>query len=895
MNLRRARVAAALAALVAGGTLHAQDTLVIHGRVIDQSGRPVESASLTLTPGRHPVTSLDGGSFEIRGLGTGVYTLAARHIGFQPASVRVLVRDAVTSVTITLVSVPRELGETPAVAEDIRVRLVDQETRQPLAGLLVAALASDNVVGPAVLSSADGIAAVRLPGAGPSRLYIRRIGFAPVTTSPVAAPAESGAPVEIVVPAHRIVLGTVHVTANVTCARQTASPSAAAEPAWADVRTALEASALTQDQRLVTTAALRFEREVRIDGRVDYVDTTARGRSGERPFVAPSPAALERNGYFKRHDDGSEEFFAPDETVLLSSGFTRTHCINVTSAVRHDSAGGVGSTLVALDFVPRDRDNRSEIKGIIWIDSATNELRRIDFEYVRTPLPAPADSLGGSVTFQHLPTGAWIVSDWLLRVPRWRRVGGIANYVVLDGYLEVGGTASAVRDIATPGPAVPRIIVGTVFDSVAHRPLGGAHVHLADLGREATTDSAGHFRFDSVAPGVHTVWADHAALDSIGLYSLGAQVDATPQVTSNVALTVPSFASLWSRACGAAPVASDSSGFVFGTVHVDGTGPPDSAEGAVTVVIAWRADSARVAHATDSQRQALADSVGNYALCGVPDRRALTLTATRAGGGGTLPASFTLGSSRIARRDIALMSPSRLAAAIDDAARGREGSNVHRLRVLSADGTAVAYANVSLNGGIPIITNEHGEVGLGAGNIRAFVGSVRRIGFSPWFGTIDFPDTTSVVTVSLTALGQRLGDVRITARANPSSPFVQGFYDRWMMRQKGLLSATFIGPEEIEFRHPDFITNLLRGRLGVQIVNPGGEAIFDYAMSSAVPNCQMAVVVDGKQIYPQVDPKTGVAKPIYINQIVEANDIMAIEVYARGGNMPISLQVNDSR
>ncbi|HEY2848895.1 MAG TPA: hypothetical protein VGI97_03400, partial [Gemmatimonadaceae bacterium] len=92
-----------------------------------------------------------------------------------------------------------------------------------------------------------------------------------------------------------------------------------------------------------------------------------------------------------------------------------------------------------------------------------------------------------------------------------------------------------------------------------------------------------------------------------------------------------------------------------------------------------------------------------------------------------------------------------------------------------------------------------------------------------------------------------------------------------------------------------FITNLLRGRLGVQIVNPGGEAIFDYAMSSAAPNCQMAVVVDGMQVYPQVNPKTGIAKPIYINEIVEANDIMGIEVYARGGNMPISLQVNDSR
>jgi hypothetical protein len=127
MSLRRARIAAAFAALVAAATLHAQDTLVIHGRVIDQAGRPVESVALTLAPGVLRVTSLDAGRFEVRGLGTGVYTLTARRIGYQTASVRVLVRDAVTSVTITLFSVPRELdstvGDSEAVAVGVRGNL----------------------------------------------------------------------------------------------------------------------------------------------------------------------------------------------------------------------------------------------------------------------------------------------------------------------------------------------------------------------------------------------------------------------------------------------------------------------------------------------------------------------------------------------------------------------------------------------------------------------------------------------------------------------------------------------------------------------------------------------------------------------------------------------------
>jgi len=118
-----------------------------------------------------------------------------------------------------------------------------------------------------------------------------------------------------------------------------------------------------------------------------------------------------------------------------------------------------------------------------------------------------------------------------------------------------------------------------------------------------------------------------------------------------------------------------------------------------------------------------------------------------------------------------------------------------------------------------------------------------------------------------------------------------------MMRQKGLLTATFIGPEEIEFRHPDMITNMLRGILGVQFLHGGGDPLFFIAYSTDAPNCPMAVVIDGKQQYPEIrmHGKVQTVEPIYINQLVSADDVMAVEVYARGGNMPISLQVDDSR
>ncbi len=782
-----------------------------------------------------------------------------------------------------------------AGAQDMRVRLLDQETRDPLGGLLVAALDRAGAIGATTLTSGDGLATVKITGTGPHRLLIRRIGFAPVTTDTLAT-SMPGTPLEITVPAHRIVLGTVHVFVNQVCANQTESPSAGALPAWTQVRAALEASALTRDQRLVATAAFRFQRDLRIDGKVNYADTALRGRSGERPFVAPAPAVLERDGYFKHRDDGSENFYAPDEAVLLSPGFTQHHCVTEYSDVRRDSSG----TQIALAFMPRDRDTRPEIKGLIWIDSATSELRRIDFEYVRISLAAPADSIGGSVAFEHLGSGAWIVSRWALRMPRFRTADARARFTVLDGYIEVGGTARATTDISIPGPTVPRTIVGSVFDSLTNRPLSGAHVQLADLGRDAVADSLGRFRFDNVAAGVHSLYVDHHALDDVGLFSIGARVDATPQVTSTVAIATPSFATLWNRACGSAPMSGAQDGFVFGIVHDSGLVAQDSA---AMIDVAWR-DSTRKS-SPGSHATARADSTGAYAICGIPASQTVAVSASHAHVA-TLPVSVRLGSARVARRDFTIahkssngivdMAPVEFSAVkSSSAAASVSGAKALRVKVQSLDGKPIAYANVIVDGGTPVITDGNGEVGLGNGRPGALTIRVRRIGFSEWFGNVDFPDSSAFATITLAHITQQLGAVRITGQKNPSSAFVQGFYDRWMMRQKGLLSAVFIGPEELEFRHPDKITNMFWGLNGVCLQPTKNPVVYSsHSGSLTLSNsycqpCPMAIVVDGMQQYP---PEGGF---IRINDILDAHDVMGIEVYARGGNMPISLQVNDTK
>lgn len=245
-------------------------------------------------------------------------------------------------------------------------------------------------------------------------------------------------------------------------------------------------------------------------------------------------------------------------------------------------------------------------------------------------------------------------------------------------------------------------------------------------------------------------------------------------------------------------------------------------------------------------------------------------------------------------------------AAIASVAHGQ----LRKLRVISSDSQPVVYAYVTLNGGTGRITDENGELNLGTGESKTFTVNVRRIGYQQWFGKIEVPDSAAVLTVMLPRIAQALGEVRITgnSRATLSLP-MRGFYDRWIMREKGLLSATFIGPEEIEFRHPNKITNMLDGLNGVSFKKSceGQQVAFGYG-----GRCQMAIVVDGVRQCPALgcnfspggqgpcrrydctcqtilDAQTAVL----IDQLLDANDVAAIEVYNRGGNMPVSLQVSD--
>lgn len=233
-------------------------------------------------------------------------------------------------------------------------------------------------------------------------------------------------------------------------------------------------------------------------------------------------------------------------------------------------------------------------------------------------------------------------------------------------------------------------------------------------------------------------------------------------------------------------------------------------------------------------------------------------------------------------------------------------AQLRKLQVVSVDSQPIVYALVTLEGANGQITDEKGEISLGICKAKTFSITVRRIGYQPWSGKMAFPESAAVLRVILERNAQTLSEVHISgygAASGVSLP-MRGFYERWQMRQKGLLSATFIGPEEIEFRHPNRITNLLNGLNGVSLHRSIEN---DQVAFGSGGKCRMAILVDGRQQCPLngcmggdqafgaawVDPLSE-KNAVLLDKLLEASDVAAIEVYPRGGNMPVSLQAADA-
>ncbi len=569
-----------------------------------------------------------------------------------PDALRALIKSVATMVAVVAACASVAQAQFP-----LRVRVVDAETQRPLGGALVSVAAGPalTIAAPAVLASGDGTALLRVPAIGAYRILVRRIGYAPFTSDMVRVTGTMSVAITIAVPATRIALATVRVTAKRECDADGLSTSSEAAPVWEEVRKALETSILSRGTSFIVTSGVSTRRTLGEDGRFIGEDTTAKGTAGARPFQAVDPLVLEQGGYVQGGYRTSMTLYAPDEQVLLSEGFRRLHCLSMAGAMRRSG----DTTLIGLVFEPRTNNQLSDIQGTIWVDSATSELRRLEYGYIRAPLPFPVPSLGGYVDFRRHRTGAWYVSTWQIRMPRWRTTNMNPSGVALAGFVEVGGAVSVLHERTALSTNLVRTVTGSLFDSLSGRDMPGAVVRIPELGRETTTDFLGRFRFDSVTVGVWDVVADYAPLAAHDIVRVQGVADIVEAQRVDIALAVPSLRTLWTNVCQGRPVPEGSGGFVAGVVR-DASGSPMSG---AAVEFTWKLPPGD----STIQWRLSADSAGRYLAC-VGAGAGVTVRAMR-DSLSSVPVTFSFVPARVAARDVVLATDEEAEAIRVDSAR----------------------------------------------------------------------------------------------------------------------------------------------------------------------------------------------------------------------------------
>ncbi len=224
------------------------------------------------------------------------------------------------------------------------------------------------------------------------------------------------------------------------------------------------------------------------------------------------------------------------------------------------------------------------------------------------------------------------------------------------------------------------------------------------------------------------------------------------------------------------------------------------------------------------------------------------------------------------------------------------GAQDRALRVTSPDSEPIAYAFVQANGGRAMLTDENGRVSIGAGKKQTLTIEVRRIGYTPYYGKVDFPDTAITIPIILPSIAQQLSSVKVTADKSKSPLERSGFYRRWLDGQKGVTSAAFIGPEEIEKKNEARVSTILGSVNGIRITRTSNG---NNVVVSGTSSCGMAVIIDGRQVCPNagcriLDTSAGMTdmNSVLIDQVIDLSAIAGIEVYRRGGNMPSDFHVD---
>jgi hypothetical protein len=219
-------------------------------------------------------------------------------------------------------------------------------------------------------------------------------------------------------------------------------------------------------------------------------------------------------------------------------------------------------------------------------------------------------------------------------------------------------------------------------------------------------------------------------------------------------------------------------------------------------------------------------------------------------------------------------------------------------RVTDPDGGPLAYANLHLSGGRPLIADDSGRftipkpIGAGARLI------VRRIGFEP----VEVELAASVDTalrIVMQPIATALPETKVVGRSPFRSLEFGGFYRRMSDNEKGIVRGWFITPEDLELRKPSTVTTAVADLPNIRIRR--APKPWDEKSSLSVEHllyrvedsrgCPLTVYVDRMRITPIL--VRGELRDEFINTLIVPTSLAGIEVYPRALGAPRDFSMVD--
>jgi hypothetical protein len=645
-----------------------------------------------------------------------------------------------------------------------------------------------------------------------------------------------------------------------------ARDGAAVAAVWEQARTALLASGLRADtargDQSLRTEWVEYERQLDNEGK-RVVQQSRRQAAGmtARAFTSIAADSLAVHGYVVDTADGTI-FHAPDADVLLSASFAATHCFSLEPPTA-DQPSWIG-----VAFRPaRAVGGRADVRGTLWLEQGSSELRQLQYRYTNLPAAADAAAPGGEVQFLHLTTGEWLVRQWSIRMPLVNARAGQVS--VGRRNLVVNPTSRTLTGVQIAGGDVLRVTRGgaTLYEgegaTLEVRMRSDAEAHRRSQLRASLdgtdyawrSDSTGVARIHPILPGSYQLRVSSALMDSlrVQLPSMPITVGEDGRV---VEVALPSARDLHRAVC---EENGEGRTLLRGVVR-DARGQPVA--GATIRVRVLRDSAAAAGDArvilNDDAMRLRTDSSGAWQLCGAPSATPLAIYA--ASPVGTHDTLFTASPEldaldlTLARRDVASLAMR----VIDD--------KQQPLRDVVVDVTPLGADPFTLRTDATGRTSAR-NLPRGTATVR-----LRRVGFQEGTVTLELASGDNVVPVLLDpAAAPSLDTVRVTAVRDKNTRHSD--FDRRLRTSRASL---MIDSAEINRRAPVSTWQLLTRVPGMIILDSLGTR---YAKSTRerTLSCWMRVAIDGRML-PEGRPNLAL--------LPAPQEIYGIEVFAGPATIP---------